>query len=157
MQAELEEEFKVRFDDKNVDILKACEAFDAASENFLDFEKLLYMVDHFDCLNVNRTLLKTEARKAKYEISLGLPMRRRGMENLMKLINVKNTLSTSSASVERAFSAMNRICTKLRSSLTSERLSDLMCITLNRDIALNLDIDTLIKKWASICNRRINI
>lgn len=157
MQAKLEEEFKVRFDDKNVDILKACEAFDAASENFLDFEKLLYMVDHFDCLNVNRTLLKTEARKAKYEISLGLPMRRRGMENLMKLINVKNTLSTSSASVERAFSAMNRICTKLRSSLTSERLSDLMCVTLNRDIALHLDIDTLIKKWASICNRRINI
>ena len=157
MQAKLEEEFKVRFDDKNVDIFKACEAFDAASENFLDFEKLLYMVDHFDCLNVNRTLLKSEARKTKYEISLGLPMRRRGMENLMNLINVKNTLSTSSASVERAFLAMNRIRTKLRSSLTSERLSDLMCITLNRDIALNLDIDTLIKKWASICNRRINI
>ncbi len=129
MQAKLEEEFKVRFDDKNVNILKACEAFDAASENFLDFEKLLYMVDHFDCLNVNRTLLKTAARKAKYEISFGLPMRRRGMENLMKLINVKNTLSTSSASVERAFSAMNRICTKLRSSLTSESLTEILHCT----------------------------
>jgi hypothetical protein len=102
-------------------MLKACEVFDAASENFLDFEKLLYMVDRFDCLNVNKTLLKTKARKPKYEVPLGLPMRRRGMENLKKLVNVKNALSTSSASVERAFSAMNHICTKLRSSLTPER------------------------------------
>lgn len=40
---------------------------------------------------------------------------------------------------------MNRMCTKLRLSLTSETLSDLMGITLNRDVALNVDIDTLIK------------
>ena len=77
MQAKLEEEFIVRFDDKNVNILKACEAFDATSENFLDFQKLIHMLHHFDCLNVNKTLLK-----AKYEIFLCLPMRRRGMENL---------------------------------------------------------------------------
>ena len=157
MQTKLQEEFRVRFDEKNVDILKACEAFNAGSEHFLDIEKLLYLVEHFDCLNVNKTLLKTEVRKAKHDISLGLPIRSRGTENLMKLVNAKNALSTSTASVERAFSAMNRICTKLRSSLTPEKLSDMMCIALNRDIALKLDIDCLIKKWASTCNQRIGI
>ena len=54
MQVKLEEEFSVRFDKKNVEILKACEGFNAGSEHFLDIEKLLYLVEHFDCLNVNK-------------------------------------------------------------------------------------------------------
>lgn len=36
MQAKLEKDVNVRFYDKNVDILKACEAFDGASKNFSD-------------------------------------------------------------------------------------------------------------------------
>lgn len=38
----------------------------------IDFEKLLYMVHNFDYLNVNKTLFNTKARKAKYDIFLGL-------------------------------------------------------------------------------------
>ena len=84
IQTKLQEEFRVRSDEKMLTFyMKACEAFNAGSEQFLDIEKLLYLVEDFDCLNANKTLLKTGVTKARHDISLGLPIRSRGTENLI--------------------------------------------------------------------------
>ena len=63
---------------------------------------------------------------------------------LNKLIMISKTIPVSTATVE--FSAMNRILSWARSSLDSTRASDLMTISLNRDIvkAINLDVS---ERW----------
>ena len=74
-----------------------------------NMEKLLHLLKHFECLTIIPSLLKSEVQRAKRDVSLGLPISRKGAENLLKLQNAKNTISTSTSTVERAFSAMNRI------------------------------------------------
>ena len=86
-------------------------------------------------LDINRTFLKMELERAKVDVCLGLPVSKNRCSNLMKLITLKNTVATSTASVERAFSGMNRICSKLRTKLTPDRLGDYLCISMNRDCA----------------------
>ncbi len=75
----------------------------------------------------------------------------------MKLITLKNTIATTTATVERSFSGMNRVCSKLRSRTTANRLGDLLCISLNKDLANELDVEVLIDNWAAKSNRRINV
>jgi hypothetical protein len=70
----------------------------------------------FSCLNFDRSILELEIEGAEVDFNyhLGLPINPKRLPNLTTLIAVyKNTISTSTASVERAFSGMNRICTKL--------------------------------------------
>ena len=155
MKQKIKEEFRVRFDEKNIEILKALEALDASKENYLDIDALDYLIDHFDCLNVNRSILAIEISRAKMDFRMGLPISEKRSENLMKLIGLKNTIATTTATVERSFSGMNRVCSILRSRTTANRLGDLLCISLNKDLANELDVDVLIDNWAVKSNRRI--
>ena len=70
---------------------------------------------------------------------------------------LKNTVATSTASVERVFSGMNRICSKLRVKMMPERLGDLICISMNRDLTFTLDIDRLIDVWSEKLSRRVGV
>lgn len=157
MQEKVAEEFQVRFESKNIKILHALTALDPSKENYLDFDVMELLVDHFTFLDINRSLLKIELERAKVDLRLGLPVSKKRCENLMKLITLKNTISTSTASVERVFSGMNRVCTKLRTKLTPEKLGDTLCISMNRDLAESLDIDNLISMWSSKLSRRVRV
>jgi hypothetical protein len=157
MKQKIKEEFKVRFEEKNIEIMRALEALDASKENYLEIEALDYLIDHFDCLNVNRSILAIEISRAKMDFRMGLPISEKRSENLMKLITLKNTIATTTATVERSFSGMNRVCSKLRSRTTANRLGDLLCISLNKDLANELDVEVLIDNWAAKSNRRINV
>ena len=155
MQEKVSEEFGVRFDSKNIDILKSFGALDPANENYLNYSSLEFLIDHFHFLDINRSLLKMELDRAKTDLRLGLPVSNKRCENLMKLIFLKNTVATSTASVERVFSGMNRTCTKLRSKLTPERLGDYLTISMYRELVTNIDIDKLITKWSKLIARRV--
>ena len=157
MKQKIKEEFKVRFEEKNIEIMRDLEALDASKENYLEIEALDYLIDHFDCLNVNRSILAIEISRAKMDFRMGLPISEKRSENLMKLITLKNTIATTTATVERSFSGMNRVCSKLRSRTTANRLGDLLCISLNKDLANELDVEVLIDNWAAKSNRRINV
>ena len=50
MKSKIEEEFQIRFDRKNIQIMKAFEALDASKPCHLDIGILDYLVQHFDCL-----------------------------------------------------------------------------------------------------------
>ena len=156
MKEKIDEEFNIRFDAKNFEVMKSFEALDASKECYLDEGTLRYLVDHFHCLEINQSVLKLELVRATNDFQLGLPISERRCQNLMRLIALKNTMATSTASVERAFSAMNRVCNKIRSRITASRLADLLCITLNNDLVKELDIDNLIDLWSK-SNRRINV
>ena len=156
MKEKIDEEFNIRFDAKNFEVMKSFEALDASKECYLDEGTLRYLVDHFHCLEINQSVLKLELVRATNDFQLGLPISERRCQNLMRLIALKNTMATSTASVERAFSAMNRVCNKIRSRITASRLADLLCITLNNDLVKELDIDNLTDLWSK-SNRRINV
>ena len=93
--------------------------------NYLDIDTLGYLVEHFDSLDINRSVLKLELSRAKIDFRLRLPISKKRCANLMKLINLKKPITTSTATVERSFSAMNRVCSALRSKPTPSRLRGL--------------------------------
>ena len=155
LKEKISKELDTRFSENNLEVMKACEAFNAGNKDYLCLTKLGSLTDQFDCFSIRKSLLRTDVARAKKDLALGLPIHPRGTENLSLLQNTKNVLSTSTASVERAFSCMNRICTKIRSKVTSEHLGDLMVIALNRDIALQLSLDNVIEHWEKSSKRRI--
>ena len=157
MKQKIEEEFRVRFEEKNIEIMRGLQALDASKEEYLDIETLDILINHFECLNVNRSILAIEIARAKVDFRIGLPISEKRSENLMKLITLKNTIATTTATVERSFSGMNRVCTKLRSRTTADRLGDLLCISLNKDLANELDVEVLIDNWAAKSNRKISV
>ncbi|XP_028394504.1 uncharacterized protein LOC114518700 [Dendronephthya gigantea] len=139
------------------EVMKSFEALDASKECYLDDGTLEHLVNRFHCLDVNHSILKLELVRAKQDFQLGLPISESRCQNLMKLVALKNTVATSTASAERAFSAMNRVCNKIRSRTTASRLADLLCITLNKDLVADLDINSLVDLWAKKSKRRINV
>ena len=62
------------------------------------------------------------------------------------LIMISKTIPVSTATVERSFSAMNRILSWARSSLDSTRASDSMTISLNRDFAKAINLDNVLER-----------
>lgn len=54
-----------------------------------------------------------------------------GFTIIIQLLTLYSTLPVSNAEVERGFSALSRIKTKLRNKLSVGRLEDLMMISLN--------------------------
>ena len=55
-----------------------------------------------------------EIDRAKTDFKLGIPINPNRVDNLSKLIAIKNTIATSTVSAESALSRMNRIYSKLR-------------------------------------------
>ena len=92
MKEKIDEEFNVRFDAKNFEVMKSFEALDASKECYLDEGTLRYLVDHFHCLEINHSILKLELVRAKNDFQLGLPISERQCQNLMRLIALKNTM-----------------------------------------------------------------
>ena len=133
-------------------IRRAINALNAGSDTHLVLSELDVLLNTFSCLNTNRSILELEIERAEVDYRLGLPINPKRLPNLTTLIAVKNTISTTITSVERAFSGMNRICTKLRSTLLPERLSDLLCISLNRDVVDLLDLDEVVTAWGNMHN-----
>ena len=151
----LAKEFDVRFNDELMDVMCNLCTFDAGDPDYMDDNMLENFADHFSCIEINKSLLKMEIEMTKEDFENGIPINPDRATYLMKLITVKNTIATSTASVERAFSSMNRVCTKLRSTIIPERLSDLLCLSLNRDITSKQDVNKLIDIWAAMKNRRV--
>ena len=104
-----------------------------------------------DVISINDTLLEAECNRAKMmheHDSIMYPIYR----NVFSA-----TIPVNTAEVERGFSCMNRIISYVRNSLT-ERASDLMLLSLNKDLllnVLNVDINAVIDRFARKRNRYI--
>lgn len=66
----------------------------------------------------------------------------KNMASLINIIKLSLTLPTSSCTVERSFSKLKIIKTRLRSTMEQTRLENLMLISCEHDI--NIDIDKVI-------------
>lgn len=78
-----------------------------------------------------------------------------------KLLNLVNSIPTTSASAERSFSCMKRVQTRLRTTQTSERLSKLCILSINKEFLNEISYtknfyDLIIDEFAKT-NRKIDL
>ncbi|XP_059663770.1 uncharacterized protein LOC132309483 [Cornus florida] len=72
-----------------------------------------------------------------------------------KLIRLILTLPVSTATIERAFSAMKRVKTKLRNKMADEFLADCMIFNIERELVEDIDIDSVVNEFDSLKDRRV--
>jgi len=70
----------------------------------------------------------------------------------MKLL----TIPVTAASAERSFSKLKIIKNYLRSTISQDRLVGLATISIEHEIADDLDIDDLVKDFAALKARKLN-
>ena len=86
------------------------DALDASKEPYLDHQTECPLVSRFDdCLAVDVGLLKSECERASIVIKAGKGIDLNLYSNLEQLIKVSKTLPVGTATVERSFSALNRV------------------------------------------------
>ena len=64
------------------------------------------------------------------------------------MLKLAITLGVSSATGERSFSCLRRIKTFLRSTMNTERLSSLAILSIEKDLALKLDLDVFVNNFS---------
>ena len=74
-----------------------------------------------------------------------------------KLIRLVLTLPVSTATTERAFSAMKLVKTPLRNKMDGDFLTDYMVIYIGREIADIIDLDSIIDEFDDIKPRKTNL
>jgi Domain of unknown function (DUF4371)/hAT family C-terminal dimerisation region len=68
---------------------------------------------------------------------------------IQKLVRLYYVLPASVATAERSFSAMRRLKTYLRSTMTSVRLNSVMILSVNRDLAKQLDPKEIMREFVT--------
>ncbi len=126
-------------------------ACDPRGPSFLSFDLLSEMCNLFPQFQIDKENLRAQCVVGKnlfldveglntttadvYTHLLSLEV---GFPDLVKCFRFALTLPISSASAERSFSAMRRIKTFLRASMSDKRLSNLALLAIERDISYKL-------------------
>lgn len=74
--------------------------------------------------------------------------------NIYIVIRILLTVPVSTASAERSFSKLKLIKNYLRSTMSQERLSALAVLSIEANIASNLDYDTVIREFSKAKSRK---
>ena len=74
---------------------------------------------------------------------------------IYRVVKLVLTLPISTATTERAFSAMNVIKTDLRNKMEDEFLSDTMMLFIERDIAATISTNSIIDDFEDLKRRRV--
>ncbi|CAN1841425.1 Zinc finger MYM-type protein 1 [Linum perenne] len=102
-------------------------------------------------------------RNSEFEVSSlaklmeKLVTRRLDVQYIMicQLIRLVLTLTVSTATTERAFSAMKFVKTDIRNKMADDFLANSLMLFIERDYARKLDIDSIIDDFAKLKNRRV--
>ena len=156
-------ELERRFSDKNVMHMRAIQACAPGSEHFLEADHIAPLADSY---GLNRSSLPMECSLAKRTLTgkalnevIGvlseLSPLRTAFPVLVKSIQIALTIAVSTAHCERSFSALKRIKSYLRSTMTQQRLIDL---AIEKELSKNLSLDNVVDQFASHDkNRRITL
>lgn len=152
--------------DENKDLLTAVDACDPNSSNFMDVEKLYYLAN-----------IKGEDKSTKQNIASQSVLVKNMFSNIKNIVELHNELMTmkpafqdineiitrvlvipvTSATAERSFSAMRRIKTYLRSTMSSGRLHNTAILSIERELSGQLmqDPSSIIDEFSKTKNRKI--
>ena len=151
-----------------MEIMKAIQACSPLSSTFLDADYLKaltenYSIDHPTLLIEAKLAKRTLASKLKEmetisDVLLQLQPLKEAFPTLVRLLQIAMTICVSSAQCERCFSALKRIKSYLRSTMTERRLVDLASLSIEHDIARQISIEAVVDEFASSDrNRRITL
>ena len=115
-----------------------------------DFVAEMKKMDEYKCLK-EITNLKTLADLLK-----GSELSRALFSEVVKLIKIHFTVPVSTATAERSFSTLRRIKTYLRSTMTQERLNNVMILNGHNDRTDALDLTAVAKDFSQANDRRRN-
>lgn len=73
--------------------------------------------------------------------------------NIFKILQILGTMPPTTSTAERSFSAMKRLKTYLRSTMSDDRLSSLALLYINHDI--KIDRDMVIDRFTGMKNRKM--
>ena len=128
--------------------LTAIDALDASKESFLNHQIMCPLDSRFqECPTVDVGLLKSECERALIVIKAGKGIDMNLCSNLEQLLKVSEALPVGTATVERSFSAMNRVLSWSRNSVDFSMASDLMVLSLNKDLLKPLKLDKVLDQW----------
>ena len=151
-------ELRYRFDNKSLGVLNGFSCLNAASIDYLNYEKCKPILEKYgSCLNIDSELLKNEMARAKIVQMEGGFISSVVYPNLEKLKNLMLTLPNSSASVERSFSCYSRVMSKSRNKLSSSRANDFVVLAMNKDMLDHIDVDQIILRWSQMKVRVVDL
>ncbi|KAI6658296.1 hypothetical protein LOD99_15565 [Oopsacas minuta] len=136
------EELNRRFSKGSTDIMMAIHSFNPQSEYFMDpirmesfalFYNLEYESLRMESILAKRTLGNAEMKSID-DLFLKLLPLRDAFPTLLNAIQISLTISISTAQCERSFSALKRIKTYLRSTMSEQWLTDLAIIAIVKEL-----------------------
>ena len=74
-----------------------------------------------------------------------------------RLVRLVLTLPVTTATTERAFSAMKHVKTALRNKMEDEFLADSMIVYIERELSEPIDSDSMVDDFYSMKNRRAQL
>ena len=77
--------------------------------------------------------------------------------NVSRCYKLLFTAPVSVANIERSFSKMKIVKNYLRSTMKGERLEDLIFLSTEKDLTDTINLDVVLKSWASRKNRKLKI
>ena len=162
-------ELSKRFDSKNIGLMKAVQSCSPSAAQFLEMDRLLPLVESYDfidkdlltmeCVLAKRTLAnKQQELKTVNDVLAAVVTLKTAFPNLVKLLQLSLTIAVSTAECERSFSALKRIKSYLRSTMSTQRLSNLTVLSVERKLSESLSLDEIIDLFAAKDkNRRIKL
>jgi hypothetical protein len=171
---QISQELDNRFDEVNMELLSCMSAFNP-KDSFASFDaqKLRILADFYPKDIFGTNLLKLELQLGNFIADIKKDVLFEGLENLvdlsLKLVQTKRhkvydlvytllklvlLLPVATAGVERAFSAMTFIKSKLRNKMGDSLLDDCLLTYIERDVFFQLDEEDVIKTSFTIRNCR---
>ncbi|KAL4135427.1 hypothetical protein QTP88_007036 [Uroleucon formosanum] len=154
--------------DENIDILTAVDACDPNYSNFMDFEKLKYLVNIYGRDNMcNIETIASQSILVKnmfentpniVELHKELTFMKPVFREINEIITRVLVIPVISWTAERSFSAMRRIKTYLRSTMTSKIIHNSAILSIEGELSgqLTPDPTTVIDESAMSKNRRLS-
>ena len=156
-------EMSRRFDEKNIEIMKAIQACHPHSSNFLHTSDLKPLIDnyHLDedsiAVEVSMATHMLSAKELSHtsEVLVFLTSLPRAFPNIIRLFRIALTISVSTAECERSFSALKRIKSYLRSTMGEQRLTDLAVLVVERELSSHISNGAILEEFKNRDNNRI--
>ena len=156
-------ELNHRFQDRNATIMKGISTCSPTASNYLSLSDLQFFSDMYIIsagpaleveVNLVKTLTKSTIGDTLASFRSNLYSCQPAYSILHQLTQIALTIAVTSVESECSFSALKRIKTRLRSSMAEDRLSALATLSIEREIAENLDFQMIIDEFGSADNNR---
>ena len=138
-----------RFTQTNLDLLKSLQA---CHPSFLEPSQLNPLASLYslstdllatECMLAKRTLQDKDLNSVTDVYRQILPLQT-AFPTLKKILQIGLTLAVSTAQCERSFSALKRIKTYLRTTVTEKRLTDISLLSIENDLSNTICLDDVL-------------